>query len=162
MSAEMKRKSHYSSAGPTFFTPAISQMASPGDKAALQQLVSRDQTGVEQLSASISSHHIDADVSTVTHIQDTNQQFENNRNGVKIGLITASTVFILFIYYYLSPAHLCNIVKGGAEKRESPVSESVQQSQCNVPPLQPNANGENVELPTEIQAKFFAYSMQTV
>jgi hypothetical protein len=108
-------------------------MVSPGEKAALQQLVSRNQTGVEQLAASISSHHIDADVSTLTHIHDTNQQFENNRNGVKIGLITASTVLILFILYYFTKAYLCNKVKGCAMKRESPVSESVQQSQCNVP-----------------------------
>jgi hypothetical protein len=96
MSAAMHGESHYSSAGPTFFTPAIPQIISPGEKTAFRQLVSRDQTGVEQLAASISSHHIDADVSTLTHIHDTSQQFENGRNGVKIGLIAASTVFCLF------------------------------------------------------------------
>jgi hypothetical protein len=122
-----------------------------------------DRTSLEQLATSSFSHHIEADVNTLTHIDDTNQQFENGRNGVKIGLITASTVLILFIFYYFTQAYLCNIVKGCAVKRKSPVTESVQQSQCNInAPLQPNANGENDELPAETQARFSAYSMQTV
>jgi hypothetical protein len=80
---------------------------------------------------------------------------------LQLVLIAASTVLILFIFYYFTQAYLCSVVKGCAGKRGSTVSESVQQSQCNKPP-QPNVSGENDELPSETQARFSAYSMQTV
>jgi hypothetical protein len=105
-----------------------------------------------------------ADVNTLLHIHDTSQQFESKRNGVTIGLIAASTVLILFILYYFTQAYLWNAVKRCAVKRENTESESVQKSQCNTPPppLQPNVSGVNEELPAETQARFSAYSMQTV
>jgi hypothetical protein len=71
-------------------------------------------------------------------------------------------VLILFIFYYLTQANLWSVVKGCAVKRENTECESVQKSQCNMPPPQPNVNGENEELPAETQARFSAYSMQTV
>jgi hypothetical protein len=105
MSAEMQGESHYSLAGPTFFTPAIIPIVSPCEKEALQRMVTVDRTSLEQLATSSFSHHIEADVSTLTHIHEANQQFENGRNGVKIGLIAASTVLILFIFYYFTQSY---------------------------------------------------------
>jgi hypothetical protein len=125
-------------------------------------MVSGDRTGLEQLATSISSHHMVADVNTLLHIHDTSQQFESRRNGVTVGLIAASTVFILFIFYYFTQPYLWNVVKGCAVKWERTESESVQKSQCNMPPLQPNVSDVNDELPAEPQARFSAYSMQTV
>jgi hypothetical protein len=79
---------------------------------------------LEQLATSISSHHMDADVSTLLHIHDTSQQFESKRNVV-IGLIAASTVLILFIFYYFTQAYLWSVVKGCAVKRENTEGERV-------------------------------------
>jgi hypothetical protein len=126
-------------------------------------MVSVDRTGVEQLVSSISSHHMNADVDALLHIHDTSQHFESKRKGVSFGLIAASTVLILFIFNYFTQAYLWDVVKGCAVKRENTESESVQKSQCNMPPLlQPNVNGANEELPAETQVRFSAYSMQTV
>jgi hypothetical protein len=142
MSGAMQGESQYSTLGPTLFTPAILPIVSPGEKAALQRMVTVDRTSLEQLATSSFSHHIEADVNTLTHIHDTSQQFESGRNGVTVGLVAASTVLILFIFYYIIQAYLCSVVKGCAVKRDNRVSESVQQPQCNInPPLQPNANG---------------------
>jgi hypothetical protein len=106
---------------------------------------------------------MNADVDTLLHIHDTSQHFESKRNGVAIGLIAASTVLILFIFFYFTQAYLRNVVKGCAVKRENTESKSVQKSQCNMPsPLQPNVSGVHEELPAETQARFSAYSMQTV
>jgi hypothetical protein len=71
MSAALQGESQYSSSGPILFTPVIPRIISPGEKAALQRKVSVDRTSLEQLATSISSHHIDADVSTLLHIHDT-------------------------------------------------------------------------------------------
>jgi hypothetical protein len=71
-------------------------------------------------------------------------------------------MLILFIFYYFTQAYLCSVVKGCAVKREHTESESAKKSQCNMPSLQPNVSGENEELPAETQARFSAYSMQTV
>jgi hypothetical protein len=87
---------------------------------------------------------MNADVDTLFHIHDTSQQFESKRNGVAIGLIVASTVLILFIFYYFTQAYLWDAVKSCAVKQENTESESVQKSQCNMPlPLQPNLSGGN-------------------
>jgi hypothetical protein len=146
---------------PNTLHPTISQIVSPGEKAALQRMVSVDRTGVEQLATSISLHQMVAAVNTLLQIHDTSQQFESESNGVTVGLIAASTVLILFIFYYFTQAYWWNVVKSCAVKWESTESESVQKSQCNMPPLQPNVSGENEELPAETQARFSAYSMQT-
>jgi hypothetical protein len=71
MSAALQGESQYSSSGPTHFTPAILPIVSPGEKAALQRMISVDRTAAEQLAASISSYHMDADVNMLTHIHDT-------------------------------------------------------------------------------------------
>jgi hypothetical protein len=114
--------------------------------------------------SSISSHHMNANVITLFHILDTSQLLESKRNGVTIGLIAASTVLILFIFYYFTPAYLWDVVKSYAVKRKDTESESVQKPQCNMPPppLQPNVSGVNEEFPAETQARLSAYSMQTV
>jgi hypothetical protein len=134
MTAALQGESQYSSPGPTIFTPAILPIVCPGEKAALQRMISVDRTGAEQLAARISSYHMDADLNTLTHIHDTSQQFESKRNGVTVVLIAASTALILFIFYYFTQAYLWRIVKRCAVKRESTVSESVHKSQCNIPP----------------------------
>jgi hypothetical protein len=134
MSAALQGESQYSSPGPTHFTPTISIIVTSGEKAALERMVSVDRTSLEQLATSISSYHMNADVSILLHIHDTSQQFENKGNGVTIGLIAASTVLILFIFYYLTQANLWSVVKGCAVKRENTECESVQKSQCNISP----------------------------
>jgi hypothetical protein len=105
MSAALQGESQYSSQGPTPFTPTILQIVTSGEKAALQRMVWVDRTGLEQLATSISSHHMDADVSTLLHIHDTSQQFESKRNCVTVVLIAASTVLILFIFCYFTQAY---------------------------------------------------------
>jgi hypothetical protein len=49
MSEALQGESQYSSPGPIHFTPDIPRIISPGEEAALQQMVSVDRTGVEQL-----------------------------------------------------------------------------------------------------------------
>jgi hypothetical protein len=133
MSEALQGESPYSSPGPTRFTPTILPIVTSGVKAALQRKVLVDRTGLEQLATNISSHHMNADVDTLFHIHDTSQQFESKRNGVAIGLIAASTVLILFIFYYFTQAYLWEVVKVCAVRRENTESESVQKSQCNMP-----------------------------
>jgi hypothetical protein len=78
---------------------------------------------------------MNADMDTLFHNHDTSQQFESKSNGVAIGLIAASTVLILFIFYYFTQANLWEVVKDCAVKREITESESVQKSQCNMSPF---------------------------
>jgi hypothetical protein len=125
-------------------------------------MVSVYRTGLEQLANSISSHHMDADVSTLLHIHDTSQHFESKRNGVTVGLIAASAVLILFILYYFTQAYLWNVVKSCAVKRENTESECSEIPAQHVPPLQLNVSGGNEELPVETQARISAYTMQPV
>jgi hypothetical protein len=105
---------------------------------------------------------MDSDVNTLLHLHDSNQQFESKSNGVTFALIAASMVLILFILYYFTQAYLWNVVKTCVVKRENTESESVQKSQRNTPSFQTNASGVNEESSAEIQARFCAYSMQTV
>jgi hypothetical protein len=135
MTAALQGESQYYSPGPVLFTPTISPIVTSGEEAALKRMASDDRTSLKQLVTSISSHHINADVNTLLHIHDTNQQFESKRNGVTIGLIAASTVLILFILYYFTQTYLWKAVKCCAVKRENTESESVQKSQSNMPPL---------------------------
>jgi hypothetical protein len=77
---------------------------------------------------------MNADVNTLFHIHDTSQQLESKRKGGTIGLFAASTVLILFIFYYFTQANLWDVVKSCAVKRENTESESVQKPQCKMPP----------------------------
>jgi hypothetical protein len=161
MTAALQGESQYFSPGPILFTPIIQRISS-GVEAALKQMASVDRTGVERLVSSISSHHMDEDVNTLLHLHDASQEFVRKSNGVTIRLIAASTVLVLFILYYFTQAYWWNVVKSCAVKRENAESESVQKSQCAMPPLQPSVSGVTDELSAETQARFSAYSMQTV
>jgi hypothetical protein len=134
MTTALQGESKYSSPGLLLFTPTIVPIVTSGEEAALKQMASVDRTGLEQLATFISSHHMNAEVNTLLHIHDTSQQFESKRN-VTIGLVAASTMLILFILYYFTQAYLWEVVKSCAVKRENAESESLQKSQCKMPPF---------------------------
>jgi len=70
-----------------------------------------DGTKLEQLSTSISSHHIEADIITLFHLHASSQQYASKSNGIILGLITASVVLTLFVVYYFAQTHIWNLVK---------------------------------------------------
>jgi hypothetical protein len=154
----------YTPQSPELFIPAIQRIVTSREEAVLRQISSLDGTKLEQLVTSISSHYMDADVNTLLHLHNSSQQVESKSNGITLGLIVASIVLILFILYYLTQAYIWNLVKKCVVNRVNTESESVQKSQYDIStPSQPNASNVNDEIWTaEPQARFSAYSMQTV
>jgi hypothetical protein len=153
----------YTARAPELFTPAIQKIVTSRE-AVLRQMSSLDRTRLEQLVTSISSHHMEADVNTLLHLHNSSQQFESKSNGNTSGLIAASIVLILLILYYFTQTYIWNLVKKCVVNQANTGSESVKKSQCDIStPSQPNASYVNDEsLSAEPQARFSAYSMQTI
>jgi len=160
----LRGKAEFSAQGPDLFIPTIPAVSTRED-AVLQQMSFTDGTKLEQLSTSISSHHIEADMNTLFHLHASSQQYASKSNGITLGLIAASVVLTLFILYYFTQAYIWNLVKNCVVNRANTANEDVQKPQTDIPtPTQPTAStavGEDLSEATP-QTRFSAYSMQTV
>jgi len=92
-----------------------------------------DGTKLEQLSTSISSHHIESDINTLFHLHASSQQYASKSNGITLRLITASVVLTLFVVYYFAQTHIWNLVKKCVVNRANKVNEDVQKPQSDIP-----------------------------
>jgi hypothetical protein len=119
---------------------------------------------LEQLSTSISSHHIEADINTSFYLHASSQDASKS-NGITLGLIAASVVLTLFIFCYFTQAHIWNLVKNCVVNRANKVNEDVQKPQSYIPTPSKHttsiAAGEDLSEATP-EAKCSAYSMQNV
>jgi len=133
----LRGKAEFSSQGPDLFIPTIPTV-STREEAVLQQMSLTDGTKLEQLSTSISSHHIEADMNTLFHLHASSQQYANKSNGITLGLTAVSVVLTLFILYYFTQAYIWNLVKNCVVNRANTVIEDVKKSQTDIPtPSQP-------------------------
>jgi len=92
----LRGEAEFSAQGPDLFIPAV---LSTREEVVLQQLSFLDGTKLEELSTSISSHHIEADINTLFQLHASSQQYASKSNGITLGLIAASVVLTLFIFY---------------------------------------------------------------
>ena len=161
----LRGKAEFSAQGPDLFIPTIPAVVSTREEAVLQQMSFTDESKLEQLATSISSHPIEADINTLFHLHASSQQYASKSNGITLGLIAASVVLTLFILYYFTQAYIWNLMKNCLVNWANTEIEDVQKPQTDIPtPSQPNpssAVGEDLSEVTP-QIRFSAYSMQTV
>jgi hypothetical protein len=160
----LRGKAEFSAQGPDLFIPTIPVVVSTRKEAVLQQMSFTDGTKLEQLSTSISSNHIEADIDTLFHLHASSQQYASKSNGITLGLIATSVVLSLYILYYFTQAYIWNLVKNCVVNRANTVND-VEKPQSDTPtPSQPTTSsvvGEDLSEATP-QTRFSAYSMQTV
>jgi uncharacterized membrane protein YukC len=57
---------------------------------------------LDQLTSSISKHHIETDVNTLFHVNAVTQDQVRGSRGITIGLGVAAAILALFLTYYLT------------------------------------------------------------
>jgi hypothetical protein len=64
----LRGETEFSARVPILFTPAVPAVASADEMEILRQMSFLNETHLEELSSSISSHHIEADINTLFHL----------------------------------------------------------------------------------------------
>lgn len=160
----MRGESEFSTQNPVLYTPTIPAVATTREKEVLQQLSLLNGTNLEQLSTSISSHHIEADINTLLHLHASAHQNASKSNWTVWGLIVAGVVLTLFIFYYFTHSYIWSLCKICAGKCVNMEGNSAQQPQIENPsPSHPNptsAENEDLTGPTP-QMRYSVYSLQS-
>jgi hypothetical protein len=150
---------------PVLFTHTVPAVASARELEVFQQMPFLNGTNLEQLSTSISSYHIEADINTLFHLHASNLQHASKNNRRALALILADVVLTLFILYYLTQSYIWNLLKICVVGRENTAVKGVQKPQAeNSPSPQPNTSSTFCEVLTDAtpQMRYSVYSLQSV
>jgi len=106
-------ETEFSAQVPVLFTPTVLEVVSAPEKEVLRHISLYNGTNLEQLSASISSNHIEADINTLFHLHHVSSlQNESKSDWMTVGLSVAGVVLALFIVYYFTHSCMWNLMKG--------------------------------------------------
>jgi len=156
-------ESEFAAQTPVLVTPFVPAVASDREMEILRQMPILNGTHLDQLTTSISSHHIQADIDTLFNLHMSNLQHASKINGTALGLIVTGVVLILFILYYFTHFYIWNLVKTCIATRNSSVDNSVQKDRGENPsPLHSDptkVDSEDVTEPVP-QARYSIYSLQ--
>ena len=98
----------------------------------LLQMTFENGTHLEELSSSISSHHIEADVNTLIRLRASSLQHASKGYWITCGLTATGVVLILFITYYFTQVYIWNLFKGCFVDCESTAVSGNQEPQMKV------------------------------
>jgi hypothetical protein len=146
------------------FTPTVPAVASDREMELLQQMPLLNGTNLEQLSTSISSHHIEADIKTLFHLHATSLQHASKSNWIALGLIVAGVVLTLFILYYFTHSYFWNLLNKYMVNRNNMAVDADQKLQAEyLSPQHPNISNADCEDIAEAtpQVRYSVYSLQS-
>ena len=145
------------------FTPAVPASASADEMNILRQMSFENGTHLEELSSSISSHHIEADVNNLNRLRAFSLQHASKGYWISRGLTATGFVLILFITYYFTQIYIWNLFKGFVDCDSTAVSGNQKPQPESVLPLQPSVATFECEdrLERNSEVKFSVYSFQS-
>jgi hypothetical protein len=129
----LRGETEFSAPVPVLFIPTVPAVASAHELEVLRQISIYNGTSLEQLSTSISSHHIEADINTLLLLHASRVQNESKSDWIASGLIAAGVVLTLFILYYFTHSCLCNLVKKCIVDRAKPADDGAQKPKAENP-----------------------------
>ena len=119
-------------------------------------------THLEELSSSISSHHIEADVNTLIHLHASSLQHASKGYWITCGLTVTGIVLVLFVIYYFTQGYIWNLFKSCFVDCDSTaVSGNLEPQPESVPPSQPSVTSVECGDRPEPQMRFSIYSVQS-
>ena len=160
----MRGETEFAARVPMLFTPAVPAVASANEMQILRQMSFLNETHLEELSSSISSHRIEAYINTLFHLHTASLQHASKSNWIIWGLIVASVVLILFIIYYFTQFYIGTILKNCFVDRDSATDDSIQKPQFeSLSPSQPNTTSVDCVDRTDPnpQVRYSVYSLQS-
>ena len=160
----LRRETEFSASIPLLFTPAVPAAASADEIEILRQMSFLNETHLEELSSSISSHRIEADINTLFHLHASSFHHASKSYWIICGLIVASIVLVLFIIYCFTQVYIWNLFKSCFVNRDSTADSGNQEPQPeSVSPLQPSVASADCEDRAEpnSQVRFSIYSLQS-
>ena len=148
---------------PELYIPTIPEVTSAQEMEVLRQMSFLNETTLKQLTSSISSHHIEADISTLFHLHTSSLQRTSKSNWIVVGLIMASAVLILFISYYFTRSYIRNIVKVCIGNRDNTTGVDVQKPEDENPPM-PASTSANCEIQIDAtpETRYAVHSLQNL
>jgi hypothetical protein len=141
-------ETEFSAQVPVLFIPTVPAVTSAHEMEVLRQMSLLNGTNVEQLSTTISSHHIEVDTNTLVNLHASSMQYASRSEWTAVGTIAAGVVFTLFIFYYFTHSYIFNLLKKCTTARDKTGNAGVQKPQVENPsPSHPNSGsavGENL------------------
>ena len=107
----LRGEKEFSALIPVLFTPAVPAAASADEMDILRQMSFENGTHQEELSSSISSHHIEADVDSLIRLRVSSLQHASKVYWITCGLTAIGLVLSLFITYYFTQIKLGTCLK---------------------------------------------------
>ena len=96
----LRGEKEFSASIPILFTPAFPAAASADEMDIFRQMSFLNGTHLEELSSSLSSNHVEADVNTLIHLHASSLQRANKGYWITCGLIATGSVLVVFVIYY--------------------------------------------------------------
>jgi hypothetical protein len=106
----LEGKMDFSGEGPVLFNPTHPAVTTQQEANLLQQMSFINASELDQLTSSISKHHIEADVNTPFHVHAVTQDQVRGSRGITIGLGAAAAILALFLTYYLTHSYLTALI----------------------------------------------------
>jgi hypothetical protein len=160
----LRGEKEFSARIPILFTPAFPAAASADEMDTLRQMSLLNGTHLEELSSSITSHHMEADINTFFHLHASSLQHASKGYWIICGLIVISIVLLLFIIYYFTQVYIWNLFKNCFVDRDSTAdSGNLEPQPESVSPLQSSVASADCEDRAEPDSRvsFPIYSLQS-
>jgi len=159
----LRGEKEFSTRIPVLFTPAVPAASSADEMDILRQMSFENGTHLEELSFSISSHHIEADENTLIRLRASSLQRASKGYWITCGPTATGIVLILFITYYFTQVYIWNLFKGFVESDSTAVSGNQEPQPESVLPSQPSVASVLCEdrLEPSSEVKFSVYSLQS-
>jgi hypothetical protein len=97
--------------GPVPFNPTHPAVTTQQEANLLQQMSFLNASELDQLTSSISKHHIEVDVNTLFHVHAVTQDQMRGSHGITIGFGAAAAILALFLTYYLTHSYLKALIQ---------------------------------------------------
>lgn len=159
----LRGESEFAAPTPVLVTPFVPAVTSDSEKEVLRQMSILNGTNLDQLTSSISAHHIQADINTLFNLHASNLHHASKIDGTVLGLIVTGIVLILFVLYYFTHSYIWSLLKIHCVARNNSVDNRVQKNQGEHPsPLPPDPSKEDCEDVADPvpQARYSIYSLQ--
>jgi hypothetical protein len=96
---------------PLLYTPTTLAIAIDHETGVLRQVSLLNGTHLDQLSNSIATRHIEADVNTLLHIHASTQERAKKSYWIAIGLIVTDTILVIFLGYHFTSPYVRTLTK---------------------------------------------------
>ena len=148
---------------PVLYIPANLAIATDHETGVLRQVSLLNGKYLDQLSNSVSTHHMEADVNTLSHIHASTQGRAKETYWITVGLIVTEAILAIFLGYHFTHSYVrtltkdCNCKTASNQKTQKPHDENPSTSQPNLTARE-ESNQEEA-LPPRV--RYSTYSLQT-